>query len=274
MNTHTQRSISALFFVLIYFSALFSGIYFFAAFLVLVALVAVFEWLSIAHKIFKSPNNSFTKYFLFASVLFTAWFKLIHFQHQLSVYIALAVLFSSIMLILNHQQWFNETQKYLVSWWLIILPLFFMLEIVQAKQIVGYTYQPMLILLPVVLIWANDTFAYLTGRKLGKRPFFPSISPKKTIEGTLGGTIVTVALAPLFIMVFPQFYIWQMVILALVVSLASTLGDLVESKLKRLAGVKDSGNIMPGHGGILDRFDSHFFVMPLVYCLYLWWGII
>ena len=113
-------------------------------------------------------------------------------------------------------------------------------------------------LMPVVLIaaiWINDTLAYIVGSFIGKTPF-SAISPKKTWEGTIGGAVLAVlavTLAGYFAWALP---IKSLVIISLVAAVAGTAGDLFESKLKRLAGVKDSGNIMPGHGGFLDRFDS------------------
>ncbi|HEX7691942.1 MAG TPA: phosphatidate cytidylyltransferase [Sediminibacterium sp.] len=122
-------------------------------------------------------------------------------------------------------------------------------------------------LLPVVLIasiWINDTMAYIVGSFIGKTPF-SSISPKKTWEGTIGGALLAVALVTL-----AGHYIWAFPLktLLLVSSIAAvfgTAGDLFESKLKRLAGVKDSGNIMPGHGGFLDRFDSLLFATTITW---------
>lgn len=121
-----------------------------------------------------------------------------------------------------------------------------------------------------ILIWTNDTFAYLVGKNFGKNKLFPSVSPKKTIEGFIGGlvfsVIIGILLAKYFIGV-KLIYFW--IIIAIIVSIFSTLGDLIESKLKRVAGVKDSGTIMPGHGGILDRLDSIIFVIPFINLFYL-----
>ncbi|WP_416440614.1 phosphatidate cytidylyltransferase [Leeuwenhoekiella sp. A16] len=116
-----------------------------------------------------------------------------------------------------------------------------------------------------VLIWTNDTFAYIVGKSFGRHKLFPSISPKKTIEGFFGGLIFA-CVASYFIHKFTHslnFNIWLS--LALVMSTLGTLGDLIESKLKREAGVKDSGTLMPGHGGLYDRLDSILFASPFIY---------
>ncbi len=113
--------------------------------------------------------------------------------------------------------------------------------------------------------WASDTFAYFTGSLIGSHKLCPSISPNKTVEGFLGsvaGTTVTVASLGHFFFAFPLF---EMSVLGLLISIFATLGDLVESVIKRYTGIKDSGNLIPGHGGVLDRFDSVLYTAPLVY---------
>jgi phosphatidate cytidylyltransferase len=112
-------------------------------------------------------------------------------------------------------------------------------------------------------IWINDTMAYLVGSAIGKTPL-TKISPKKTWEGTLGGIILAVG-AMALLAHFTGFSPQQAAIIAAISSVAGTFGDILESKMKRLAGVKDSGHIMPGHGGFLDRFDSLLFATPFVW---------
>ncbi|MHB0756775.1 phosphatidate cytidylyltransferase, partial [Polaribacter sp. M15] len=126
-------------------------------------------------------------------------------------------------------------------------------------------FHPYLIISILSMIWVNDSFAFLVGKNFGKNKLFPSVSPKKTVEGLLGGLIFSL-LAGLFISKFnTDFSLLNWLIIAVIVSLIGTLGDLVESKFKRQANLKDSGNIMPGHGGILDRLDSLLFAAPFVY---------
>jgi len=120
--------------------------------------------------------------------------------------------------------------------------------------------------LTMSLIWIGDTGAYFTGMAFGKRPLAPRISPKKSIEGLLGGALVTLAAA----LLISRYWVkelgpWQALVIGLGVALFGTLGYLFESLLKRDAGIKDSGNLLPGHGGVLDRFDSMMFALPFVY---------
>ncbi|MDD2982801.1 MAG: phosphatidate cytidylyltransferase [Crocinitomicaceae bacterium] len=116
-----------------------------------------------------------------------------------------------------------------------------------------------------ILIWTNDTFAYLSGRFFGKNKLFPRISPNKTWEGTIGGSLLTMLMAVGITYYSDQNYLlW--IVAALIISVTSNLGDLLESLFKRTVDVKDSGNIMPGHGGILDRFDAALITAPFFYC--------
>lgn len=117
----------------------------------------------------------------------------------------------------------------------------------------------------ILMIWMNDTMAYLVGSFIGKNPFSP-ISPKKTWEGTTGGAILTVAGAAIwgYFAHNPNIKMIDWVVISFIVAIAGTAGDLFESKLKRLANVKDSGTMMPGHGGALDRFDSLLVAVPFV----------
>ena len=125
-------------------------------------------------------------------------------------------------------------------------------------------YQAWLIFGLLLLTWANDTGAYLTGSLIGKTKLYPRISPNKTIEGSIGGVVLCLLVGYLlgaFVGVLDQ-EVW--LIISLVIAVFGSLGDLVESMLKRSLGVKDSGSIMPGHGGILDRFDAFLFIIPFV----------
>ena len=131
-------------------------------------------------------------------------------------------------------------------------------------------FEPRTVLLVFVLLWANDTFAYLTGRLLGKHKLFERISPGKTIEGSIGGLVLTLAGIIVFSHYVDWLSLWQAIGLGLIAVVFGTLGDLCESMLKRQAGVKDSGNLIPGHGGILDRFDSVLFAVPFVFVYLIW----
>ena len=116
-----------------------------------------------------------------------------------------------------------------------------------------------------ICTWSSDTFAYFVGTAIGSHKLASSISPNKTIEGFLGSIVGTTAMAILIGNVIFNFPFVEMAILGLILSIVATLGDLVESVMKRFTGVKDSGILLPGHGGMLDRFDSIFYTAPVFY---------
>ncbi len=118
---------------------------------------------------------------------------------------------------------------------------------------------------PFIIAFITDTFAYLTGKLIGATPLIPSVSPNKTVEGSLGGVIACLIFSYMYAHFFnPDFQLYA-VFLGLIGSILSQVGDLIASKIKRLFDIKDFGKIMPGHGGVLDRFDSIIITMPLVY---------
>ncbi|MEO0877506.1 MAG: phosphatidate cytidylyltransferase, partial [Bacteroidota bacterium] len=122
----------------------------------------------------------------------------------------------------------------------------------------------------LVLTWMNDTGAYLVGSRWGKTPLLPRVSPKKTWEGSVGGVVVTFLTAFVLYLTVNELELFDWLILALIVSIFASLGDLVESMLKRSFSMKDSGSLLPGHGGLLDRFDGFIFCLPFVAAYLLW----
>lgn len=158
----------------------------------------------------------------------------------------------------------DSLSKYVYLIGYLILPFVLITKI----PFVENSYNPNIILSIFILIWVNDTFAFLVGKTFGKHKLFEKVSPKKTIEGFVGGFIFSIVAG----IILAQFLMLQSYIhwifIAVLASVFGTLGDLVESKFKRIANVKDSGNIMPGHGGVLDRLDSIIFVAPIVFLFY------
>jgi len=128
-------------------------------------------------------------------------------------------------------------------------------------------YKPELIIGLFIIIWANDSGAYLSGKLLGKHKMIERISPNKTWEGTLGGAILAILISILYFSFFNYFSAIQVVLITFFTILAGTYGDLAESLIKRNFNVKDSGKVLPGHGGLLDRFDSMLLAAPIYYVL-------
>ncbi|WP_445732775.1 phosphatidate cytidylyltransferase [Mariniflexile sp.] len=153
------------------------------------------------------------------------------------------------------------TKRFLLTTFYISSSFIFLILIADYHE----NYNPNILLGTFILVWTNDSFAYLVGKNIGKQKLFEKISPKKTVEGFLGGLFFS-CIASYFIATFTHtldFTSW--LILSIVISVFGTLGDLIESKFKRQANVKDSGVIMPGHGGLLDRLDSIIFAAPFIY---------
>jgi len=157
-----------------------------------------------------------------------------------------------------------QNSKYVITFGYVILPLIIFTKIPFIYNI----YYPKIIISILTIIWTNDTFAYLVGRSIGKNKLFERVSPKKTIEGFLGGVFFSVFTGALLAKYYLAESVVHWIIIAFILSGFGTLGDLIESKFKRNAGVKDSGAIMPGHGGFLDRLDSIIFAAPFVYLFY------
>ncbi|MDN5353170.1 MAG: phosphatidate cytidylyltransferase, partial [Clostridiales bacterium] len=118
---------------------------------------------------------------------------------------------------------------------------------------------------PFIIAFSTDTFAYAVGRLFGKTPLIPEVSPKKTVEGAIGGVIFCLIFSYLYAVLFNPSFQFYAIFLGLTGSILSQVGDLMASKIKRVFGLKDFGKIMPGHGGILDRIDSLIVTLPVVY---------
>ncbi|TBW27569.1 phosphatidate cytidylyltransferase [Gramella sp. KN1008] len=154
-----------------------------------------------------------------------------------------------------------EKKKYIIIIFYLISSTIFLTLI---PTIQG-TFKPNLVIGIFFLIWTNDTFAYLVGKNFGKTKLYEKISPNKTVEGFAGGLVFTCIMGYLFWHYTHFLYAEVWLGLAIIMSLFGTLGDLIQSKFKRQAGVKDSGKLMPGHGGLFDRLDSIIFASPFIY---------
>ncbi len=164
---------------------------------------------------------------------------------------------------------FQNIGYYAVGIFYIALPVAMLFDVASLSD-----YHPHRVMGILWLIWTNDTMAYLIGSQIGRRKLFERISPKKTWEGTIGGAICTVLMAWIISLYFNDFSPAQWLAVGAMVGIFGTLGDLVESMLKRSIGVKDSGTLLPGHGGLLDRFDSFLFVVGFVWVAVKWLSVI
>jgi phosphatidate cytidylyltransferase len=259
MNENIKRSLSGIVYIILLISStLFSR----TSFLLLFSFFLIVGILEFCNLVNLKKINSL----VIGSLLFVI-FSFFEITNVTSLLLIFATLFVSIKLIylLFSQQniKLDETSKYVYLLGYIVLPIIILTKI--PTNIFGVDYKPQMIISIFILIWTNDTFAYVVGKSIGKNKLFESISPKKTIEGFVGGIVFSAIAGILISKLYLQMPIYFWIIISIIVSVFGSIGDLVESKFKRIAGVKDSGNIMPGHGGVLDRLDSVIFVAPFLY---------
>ena len=205
-------------------------------------------------------------YYIFIAYLLLWWVYIYHVKDELPITILMLLTITVnlallIFLFSKKPKEFSSFQKFIIALLYIGGGCIFLTMIPYEQN----SFAIFLIMGIFILIWVNDTFAYLVGRTLGRTKLYPAVSPKKTIEGSLGGLIFALLAAYFLAGYEPRLTLLQWMILALVIVIAGGLGDLLESKFKRLAGVKDSGAILPGHGGIWDRLDSLVFAAPFAY---------
>lgn len=200
----------------------------------------------------------------FIATLLMSSFYFYDYQYQLILLAILALFLAFIPLLFDKKG--QQPTRYLGNLFLsvlyIALPLSMLVKIPFLKS---ETYQSSIILGIFVLVWVNDSFAYLTGNFLGKHKLLKHISPKKTIEGFAGGFIFTLIAGFLLSTQIQILSSNDWLVISFIIGIFGVLGDLVESMFKRKASVKDSGNIIPGHGGVLDRLDSIIFATPFIF---------
>ena len=258
MNSFLKRSLSGLVYVILFSSAILLSEEFYVILTSLFAVVCIWEYT----KIIKLRNP-------FPYIAFIGLLLLIFFDYGVSEIILILLLLNltgslQLTLFLFDKKGIypsSTIQKIDISIRYIVLSFGFLVLL----PLKGVVYNEMVVFSLVLFIWTNDSFAYLIGKNFGKRKLFERVSPKKTIEGFVGGVVFTIIVG-LVISYYSDLYsLHHWIMLSLLTSILGTIGDLVESKFKRQAKVKDSGTIMPGHGGLLDRLDSLLFVAPFVY---------
>lgn len=205
-------------------------------------------------------------YHIFIAYL-ALWWSYIYLIHDkvlinLLMFITISINFALLFYLFSKKKkLFNQFQKFIISLFYIGGGCIFLTMIPYKDN----DFAKILIMGVFILIWVNDSFAYLVGKSMGRIKLYPAVSPKKTVEGSLGGFVFAMIAAYFMSKYETNITLAQWIILATVIVITGSLGDLVESKFKRAAGVKDSGAILPGHGGMLDRLDSLVFAAPFAY---------
>ena len=167
----------------------------------------------------------------------------------------------------NKQNPFHNIASTLIGIIYIVMPFALWVSYLKGYSSDTGAYNPHLLLGFFFLLWTNDTGAYLVGMTIGKHKLWERISPKKTWEGFFGGLVLSIIIGYVISLFYPELHYILWMVMAVIVSSAGTMGDLVESAFKRSIDAKDSGSILPGHGGILDRFDGVFLSTPFVLVL-------
>lgn len=253
------RSVSGiLYVVLITFSAFYSEL-FFTGVIFLFSALALFEFQRLIA--YNSPIP-----LLFLALLFYGALQLLIPQPTQWTIIGLAVLSNSLLwLQLKKKKTtpYSYPLKAALTFFYLTFSCFSILSLYQLSEGLG----PLVPIFVYSLIWINNSFAYLVGKKWGKRHLFPAISPKKTWEGFMGGLLFCVIGSGIYYQFQSEFALWKFIVMGLCIATTATVGDLIQSKFKRIAQVKDSGSLIPGHGGFFDRMDSIIFSAPFVYCI-------
>ncbi|WP_088105123.1 phosphatidate cytidylyltransferase [Halalkalibacter urbisdiaboli] len=262
-----QRIITGIIGGAVFVSMVLLGGWFFALFITIVASVAMIELLKMKKIAPFSIMGGISLISMWLLLVPTTWFERVVPSHftKVEIFIFLILVLLMFTVLTKNTFTFDEVGFVILSSVYVGFGFHYLIMTREVPETGLF-----LVFFVMFLIWTTDSGAYFAGRAFGKRKLWPDISPKKTVEGSIGGIIAAVIVGSIFYLLFPGFvsYITALFII-LVASTFGQLGDLVESALKRHYAVKDSGNVLPGHGGILDRFDSLIYVMPILHLLQL-----
>ena len=266
-----MRTISGVLYISIIIFAMFTSREWFMGLFFVLAVITLSEYLKLVHL------TSYLAYFLLAAGFYFLSYNVFA---DNAVYLFLILSGFVNLYLLKDVLWTSkipmfEKKKYITVIFYIISGFIF-LTLIPVMNIDG-KFMPELIVAVFILVWSNDTFAYLIGSKFGKNKLLERVSPKKTIEGFVGGMLGALLAGIVIFKVLENYSpldaekypLWVWIVMAIIVSVFGTIGDLIQSKFKRQAGVKDSGIIMPGHGGLYDRLDSIIYASPFVYAFLL-----
>ncbi|MGI8892754.1 MAG: phosphatidate cytidylyltransferase [Bacteroidia bacterium] len=261
MSNFYQRAITGAVFVAVLIGAIYFHFY---SFLFLFATILVLSLLEF-YKIVRSTNVSpqsvtgvITGLILFITVAIA---QATGEYYLYVINIPVIFLIFIIELFKKHKQPFLNISYTILGVIYIALPISLLNLLVVAP---GVNYYPSIVLGFFFLLWSYDTGAYIGGRLLGRNKLFERISPKKTWEGAIAGLVISIGISYLISQYFTLLLFEQWAVMAVIIAVTGTLGDLTESMLKRSADIKDSGSLLPGHGGVLDRFDALFISVPFV----------
>jgi phosphatidate cytidylyltransferase len=265
VNNFTTRTITGAIFVILIIASVLIHPLFFAIVFLAFTILGVIEFYNIIKSDSCSPQY-FTGLFISVAVFSIAAVMAITHAYYYLFYFIIPLLFIPFIIELFRNKAFPITNisTTLLGVFYIAIPLA-LLNIIPIISFVSDVNHKGLLLGTFILIWTNDTFAYLVGVKLGKTRLFERISPKKSWEGSIGGLIFSLIAAYILSLFYLELTLPAWLGMAIIVVISGSLGDLTESMFKRSLNIKDSGTILPGHGGILDRLDALFIAAPFIF---------
>ncbi len=271
-----QRMATAAIFVVIMLAGLFGGPYSFVILFLLITGLCLWEYLNIVLSHDSKPDQIRRVIGLLIGVLPVILSALVNLGlvQDADEFVALAaVLFSPFIFLGFIYELFAKSEQPFSNIAYVMLGMFYIgipFALLYFIAFDGHHFYAKTVFGILLLTWTNDTGAYMVGSLIGKTPLLPRISPKKTWEGSIGGVAITFLFAFLLHRLLNELELVDWLILATIVSVFASIGDLVESMLKRSYGIKDSGKLLPGHGGLLDRFDGFIFCLPFAAAYLLW----
>ena len=268
MSSFVKRALTAIVFVVVMMGGVYLHPYTFVGLFGLITGLSVWEYLNLALEETKSRrdiNRKFLGLILgITPFILVALHQLDFVQHEAYTWCATFLMLPLVFLAFVYEL-YTASEKPFANIGILILGMVYIGIPFTLLLLIGFLnhiFSPNIVFGLLAMTWMNDTGAYLVGSQIGKTKLFPRISPGKTWEGSTGGVVVTFIVAYLLSLLFTDLRLMDWLILAAIVSLFGSIGDLVESMLKRSLKIKDSGNLLPGHGGILDRFDAFIFLLP------------
>lgn len=276
MKTFFIRSISGFLFAAVVLGALYFNQHTYGALFLIVSIGCINEYYNIVPPFFKRDSPKINLYKYLGLLIGTLFFLISYFIALGVLDLRYMLLFPSLLLSFFILELFINSKRPFRNIGINLVGIIYICTSFSLLHYLTYyhgQYIGQIIIGIILCVWMNDTGAYVLGSLIGKHKLVPNISPNKTIEGSLGGliaTLLTAYLVSTYLSTYPGFENLQLLNLtgwmcvAIIVIIFASMGDLVESQMKRSLKIKDSGSIMPGHGGFLDRFDAFIFVIPFI----------
>ncbi|RVU54180.1 phosphatidate cytidylyltransferase [Anaerosphaera multitolerans] len=252
MSDLKQRVITGIIGLILLFSIIYLGGLYLKVAIFIISVIGVLEF----SKALKNINLNINLFSILIGIILLLVFNLYNISSDFSIIIVLMI--SLLFMLFTNSYDFSSTAATILTY--IYIPYTFNLLNIFSKT-------PYLLLV-FIIAFATDTFAYFIGSMFGKHKLIEKVSPNKSVEGAIGGTLVAVLLTLIYFWYVKIPITVLSILLVFIASIAGQIGDLTASKVKRITGIKDYGKLLPGHGGILDRFDSTILVIPFVYILY------